>query len=57
MWQRVDFVTDRKSVGRGLHNLACPIPMWGQAIELDKNDIKRQMVEFANHVPEESEGA
>jgi hypothetical protein len=29
VWQRVDFLVDRESVGRGLfHSLACPIPMF-----------------------------
>ena len=58
MWQRVDFVTDCKSLGRGLfYSLACPIPICGQTIDLDTSEIKRQMVEFASYVFEESEGA
>jgi hypothetical protein len=48
MWQRVDFVTDCKSLGRGLfRSLACPIPTCGQTIVLDRNEIRRQMVVFA----------
>ncbi len=59
VWQRVDFVTDCKRLGRGLfYTLACPVPTCGQTIELDRKDIERQMVVvFASYVPEEIEGA
>ncbi len=58
MWQRVEFATDCKRLGRGLfYRLACPIPTCGRTIELDWEDIKRQMVVFASYVPEEIEGA
>jgi hypothetical protein len=58
VWQRLDFLINRRSLGRGLfHSLACPIPTGGQTIELDTSDIERQVGEFATSVPEETERA
>jgi hypothetical protein len=54
MWQRVDFLTDCKSLGQGpFYALVRPVPTCGQTIELDGNEIRWQMVVFASYVPEE----
>jgi hypothetical protein len=42
MWQRVDFLIDRESVEQSAHSFVCPIPICGQAIELDTSEMKRR---------------
>ena len=56
MWQRVDFLIDRESVEQSAYSFVCPIPICRQTIELDTSEIKRQIVESASRVPEETEG-
>jgi hypothetical protein len=56
MWQRVDILIDRESVEQSTYRFVCPIPICRRTIELDTSEIKRQMVESASRVPEETEG-
>ena len=56
MWQRLDFLIDRESVEQSAYSFVCPIPICRQTIQLDTSEIKRQMVESASRVPEETEG-
>jgi hypothetical protein len=52
IWQRVDFVSDRESVERGVYVLTCPISVCRQSIELDTSDIQRQMMRLISGMTE-----